>query len=540
MRSVISVVLSITLLIGFINPVPVYADEYIRDIEFYADCLKILGLMQGTDKGYEPDRSPTRAESAVMLVRLLGKEKTALEEQYTHPFTDVPGWAAPYIGFLYREGLTKGIGENRFGSVLLTTPLQYAAFLLRALGYSEEEGDFSYFNALKKLESVGVLNRTEREAFEKSESFTRKELILLSYRALWSRMKDEKSRLADRLVSTGAVNELCILALGEGLLPDIKTVNGTYYVQSKEQLDKLILRALYRYTETLVINPSEYSGNIREDVSESLKTNDSYTGMYKGADFRWLEDREGNIIRYEIHIKYTVSPEERKELLKKACRIVADLVKPGMTDVEKELAVHDYLVLNTSYGYSEHCYDAYGALIEKEAVCQGYSRAMLLLLSLAGVYCREVVGTDQGTSHSWNMVRLDGEYYHVDATYDDPVGAKSVLRHYYFNVTDKDLEKYRLWDRSAYPVCDQDRYNYYNLNGTYLQNRTEMLEHMKNAFAKGERSFSYRLKDYNPNDFTSEGMKALIRELSEKINGNIVSYSWAPYDRMGVVHITLQ
>ena len=67
-----------------------------------------------------------------------------------------------------------------------------------------------------------------------------------------------------------------------------------------------------------------------------------------------------------------------------------------------------------------------------------------------------------------------------------------------------------------------------------------MLEHMKNAFAKGERSFSYRLKDYNPNDFTSEGMKALIRELSEKINGNIVSYSWAPYDRMGVVHITLQ
>jgi hypothetical protein len=73
MRSVISVVLSITLLIGFINPVPVYADEYIRDIEFYADCLKILGLMQGTDKGYDPYRCPPRAEAAVMLERILVK-----------------------------------------------------------------------------------------------------------------------------------------------------------------------------------------------------------------------------------------------------------------------------------------------------------------------------------------------------------------------------------------------------------------------------------------------------------------------------------
>lgn len=55
-----------------------------------ADALHEMGLFSGTDKGYELDRAPTRAESAVMLVRLLGGEKEATEKNYKTPFTDVP------------------------------------------------------------------------------------------------------------------------------------------------------------------------------------------------------------------------------------------------------------------------------------------------------------------------------------------------------------------------------------------------------------------------------------------------------------------
>ena len=81
-----------------------------------ADALHEMGLFSGTDKGYELDRAPTRAESAVMLVRLLGGEKEATEKNYKTPFTDVPDWAAPYVGWLYENDLTAGATETTFGT----------------------------------------------------------------------------------------------------------------------------------------------------------------------------------------------------------------------------------------------------------------------------------------------------------------------------------------------------------------------------------------------------------------------------------------
>ena len=68
-----------------------------------ADALKNMGLLVGTQNGYELDRTPTRAEAAIMLVRLLGEEDAAMVGNYDVPFTDVPDWAAPYIGTAIRN-----------------------------------------------------------------------------------------------------------------------------------------------------------------------------------------------------------------------------------------------------------------------------------------------------------------------------------------------------------------------------------------------------------------------------------------------------
>ena len=95
-----------------------------------ADSLHEMGLFQGTQNGYDLDRTPTRAEAAVMLVRLLGKEAEAKTLTYTAPFTDLKGWEKPYVQYLYSNGLANGTSRTTFNPTGKCTAQMYAMFLL--------------------------------------------------------------------------------------------------------------------------------------------------------------------------------------------------------------------------------------------------------------------------------------------------------------------------------------------------------------------------------------------------------------------------
>ena len=92
-------------------------NNYPGDTEAQAQMLYDLGLFKGTDKGFALEKSMTRAEASVMLTRLLGAEKTALAGNWKHPFTDVPQWADKYVGWLYQNGLTKGVSATLYRCV---------------------------------------------------------------------------------------------------------------------------------------------------------------------------------------------------------------------------------------------------------------------------------------------------------------------------------------------------------------------------------------------------------------------------------------
>jgi len=104
----------------------------VNNSDALADLLHALHLFQGTSKGYELYRNMTRAEAAVMLVRFLGGEQEALAKRWPHPFTDVPAWASPYVGWLWHEKLAKGVSAKSFGAKRNVTLQQYALFLTRA------------------------------------------------------------------------------------------------------------------------------------------------------------------------------------------------------------------------------------------------------------------------------------------------------------------------------------------------------------------------------------------------------------------------
>lgn len=167
-----------------------------------ADSLHEMGLFQGTQNGYDLDRTPTRAEAAVMLVRLLGKEAEVKTLTYTAPFTDLKGWEKPYVQYLYSNGLANGTNRTTFHPTGKCTAQMYAVFLLRALGYSDT-ADFSYANAIETAREQGIYDT----GIINVQNFLRDDAAAASYTVLSVSPKNSEGTLLDQLVSENAITE---------------------------------------------------------------------------------------------------------------------------------------------------------------------------------------------------------------------------------------------------------------------------------------------------------------------------------------------
>jgi hypothetical protein len=139
-------------------------------------------------------------------------------------------------------------------------------------------------------------------------------------------------------------------------------------------------------------------------------------------------------------------------------------IPANASDFDVELKIHDWLVNNCRYdATAPNCYDAYGAIVDGRAVCQGYAYAMQYLLYRAGIQCLFVSGTSQDQPHGWNIVKIDRYYYQLDVTWDDPVSNVSTLSHQYFNLTYDEMNVDHLFDTTNYPLpdCSSTADNYF-------------------------------------------------------------------------------
>ena len=166
-----------------------------------ADALYALGLVGGYGKNADGSVNfalgdkLTRAQAFVLVVRFVGAEKDATLSVQSHPFTDVPAWANPYIGYVYANGITKGVSETRFDP---DTPVSEAAFLtimLRVLGYNDGAGDFKWDDPYTLAQSVGIVDA-------KADTFNRGSAFVICYRALTATVKSGNS-IAEQLIAKG-------------------------------------------------------------------------------------------------------------------------------------------------------------------------------------------------------------------------------------------------------------------------------------------------------------------------------------------------
>lgn len=202
-------------------------------------------------------------------------------------------------------------------------------------------------------------------------------------------------------------------------------------------------------------------------------------GLTNLKDLYLMHTNKKDPINDELFNKFDI-------MSKKVEEIVGKTIRPEMSELEKELALHDYIITHTRYDVEnfnkntlpDESHLPYGVLVNGTAVCDGYARTFQILLHAVGIESKMVVGnldsldgslpgltTDNKEikwKHAWNIVKIDNKYYQVDVTADDPVttDGTNLLDHTYFNISDKQLAVDHKWDRQAYPECLDDSRDY--------------------------------------------------------------------------------
>ncbi len=195
-----------------------------------------------------------------------------------------------------------------------------------------------------------------------------------------------------------------------------------------------------------------------------------------------------------FNAEYIMTVSEYNQKKQELTEISAEVLKSfkAKSELETELYIHDYIVTNCSYenNGAEDESNAYGALLGKSAACEGYSKAAKVLFDMAGIDCYVISGMSDDfngrqESHMWNIVKINGNYYHLDLTWDDPVGAgsenKNGLIYTYFNITDEEIKKTHS-DFTSANICTATADNYFVIKGLLFSTYNE---NTKSKIAKG-------------------------------------------------------
>ena len=426
-----------------------------------AEELYQMGLLQGagTNSDGSPDfalnRTMTRGEAVAMLARIMGGDREAQERNYAYPFTDVPKWAAPYVGYAYHYGISEGISADVFGTTDNITLKQFMTLLLRALDYH----DVSWRDPIPDARSAGL---DFPEQYSHVDRFCRGDAILMCRSALDSLVLDEGMTLLSLLEKQGTLpqqRENVIPGFTPGPVTQIVTditVANTNEISAKMRtaVNGLAPRMTIHcpagsekaYSQALGQTSPSWAAGVNSVSTEYIPGSGEMVVV-----FGYLSSLQ---VQAYLQGKTNNPDQETLQLLEKLKEIMPGIVDPSMSEYELVRAIHDYIVDHVYYQSGKRDQTAAGALLDGYAVCSGYMDAFDLMCYLTGIECLQVTGTANSVNgsgwgpHGWNKVKVDGQWYNVDCTWDDPVGATPSLRHDYFLISDTELAKTHKWERS--------------------------------------------------------------------------------------------
>ncbi len=249
----------------------------------------------------------------------------------------------------------------------------------------------------------------------------------------------------------------------------LKAKNTEKQLQSTVDDEQSMAEAFYayfsQYTEQFELH---YQGNtadlekIIERAIAQASNQDSYiAGHLSDRSIEYTYSKKEATIR--VTQAYLTNGAQEKVVDEKITTILSNVPVQTMTDFEKVKFANDYIVKNTVYSEQAetNVHSAYAVAVEGKAVCQGYALFMTKLLRAMDVEVLYVVGEVNTGGHAWNLVKVDGQWYHVDTTWNDPVPDRGQHGSYeYLLVHDAQMKQDHTWVTENYPAATSKRFAY--------------------------------------------------------------------------------
>lgn len=399
----------------------------VKSTDHFADAVqwaKEVGVTNGTTATtFSPNATVTRAQAVTFLWRAMGKPEPLSNSS---PFTDVSDTGAYYykpVLWAAEKGITNGVSSTLFD---VNGTLNYdhiLAFLCRASGGNASGSSWSDA-AVTWAKENGV---SQGLTFSAKAGCPRSNVVYF----LWKQLSG-KTYPVDQPTNeqtTGEQPSQVPVGLSDLEGARAAIINGFMERSGEIQLSSYNVEA--SAVRKMMLEIADKDGKNPYRISTlACNEKDGRRALTIGVGYLMQTDSE----------TYTTN-EEIREL---AANIAKDIVTPGMSEYEIAKALHDWLVLNCHYdrrlfsgNMPDISYTAYGPLKYGTAVCAGYAKAYMALLEVSGLECVYVTGGTTQGRHGWNLVRIDGEWYHVDTTWDDPnPDREGAVRYNYFLKSD--------------------------------------------------------------------------------------------------------
>ncbi len=262
------------------------------------------------------------------------------------------------------------------------------------------------------------------------------------------------------------------------------------------------------------------------------------------AKAEYFENDESNVVT--LSFTYTIEKDKAQTVMQQLESRTAPLCSAltGRSDYDKVRGVYEYVIEHTAYDESCEDQSLCSVLLNGKGVCAGYTRAVQYLLQQLGIETLYVSGTAEGESHSWNIVKLDGKYYALDATWGDPVAdnGEQVILYDYLCVTSQELARSHQSEQRV-PECTSTDYDYYRLSGCLFSGCRDgrVYEQLKAALDRGE-GFGMKFTSQSAYAeakrllFDNGEIQLLLSRYCEETGRTLGSYTWSANDHMYVIH----
>lgn len=232
--------------------------------------------------------------------------------------------------------------------------------------------------------------------------------------------------LSDFIIQSGGYDTISLGADSGGAEIQAYGTGSSTLSVSYTSAELVMLNALKARASS--VNVSAYK------LSDAQFKNSFFKVINENADLFYVKsmigwNRSGGYVNTAYFFYYDYSQADI-DFFNQAVDSIIARVDPSWSDLQKAIYLHDWVESNCDYDFSFSRYNAYNVIVDGSAVCQGYALAYSLLCKRAGVQCQVV--TSDALNHAWNVMKLNGEFFYIDATWDDYNGVSEHFCHEYF------------------------------------------------------------------------------------------------------------